>query len=113
MYKLDEVMIDRLENKDFTVKKYDFEIDFGKYTSAGQDFHIYAMHCRNLSDVIEDLKQQYNDYDPSYETSLWLDETGHGKNGAPYDMIDIYNDMLECESIIEELINSQRYKIAI
>jgi len=70
MYKLDEVMIDRLENRDFTVKQYDFEIDFGKYTSAGQDFHIYAMHCRNLSDVIEDLKQQYKNYDPSYETSL-------------------------------------------
>ena len=51
MYKLDEVMIDRLENKDFTVKQYDFEIDFGKYTSAGQDFHIYAMHCRNLRKI--------------------------------------------------------------
>ena len=48
----------------------------------------------------------------SYIIYLWLDETGHGRNGAPYDMIDIYNDMLECESIIEELIeeliNSQR-----
>ena len=23
---------------------------------------------------------------------LWLDEFGHGKNGAPYDMKDVYED---------------------
>lgn len=32
------------------------------------------------------------DYDVSEQTMLWLDEFGHGKNGAPYDMKDVYED---------------------
>lgn len=39
----------------------------------------------------------------SYETYIWLDDTGHGRNGAPYDMIDVYNDMLWWRNSLEEL----------
>ena len=38
-----------------------------------------------------------------YETYLWLDSDGHGKNGAPYDMKDLYEDMEACREIIYEL----------
>ena len=45
----------------------------------------------------------YNDFDVSYEAYLWLDNTGHGTNGAPHDMKAVYEDMEECEGFIYEL----------
>lgn len=37
------------------------------------------------------------------ETYTCLDHSGHGINGAPYDMRDVYNDMEECQDEIEKL----------
>ena len=42
------------------------------------------------------------DYDVSYETYLWLDNTGHGKNGAPYELEDILEDIKACEQYIQD-----------
>lgn len=39
-----------------------------------------------------DVISYCRDYDVSEQTMLWLDEFGHGKNGAPYDMKDVYED---------------------
>ena len=47
----------------------------------------------------------YQDFDVSYETSLWIGSDGHGKNGAPYEIKDIYEDMEECHEFIMELYN--------
>ena len=49
------------------------------------------------------LRDYINDFDVSYEAYLWLDDTGHGRNGAPYEMIDVYEDMEECLHNMEEL----------
>lgn len=38
------------------------------------------------------LDKVYNDYDVSQEAYYWLGEDGHGKNGAPDDMRDVYDD---------------------
>ena len=42
------------------------------------------------------------DYDVSYETYLWLDNTGHGKNGAPYELEDVLEDIKACEQYIKD-----------
>lgn len=76
------------------------DVEFSKYSSAGQDFHFSVENDENLAQNIMDY---YEGFDCSYETYIWLDSTGHGKNGAPYDMMDIYNDMKEIESDIEKL----------
>ena len=38
------------------------------------------------------------------EAYIWLDDSGHGKNGAPHDMKDVYEDMEACKSMLGELV---------
>jgi len=40
------------------------------------------------------------------EAYLWLDSNGHGKNGAPYRMRDVLDDMEEAEKMIETLLDA-------
>lgn len=75
---------------------------FSQYSPAGQDFNV-ELDYKTLGEIEDKLREYYDSYDPSYEASLWLDESGHGKNGAPYEMIDVYNDMKACEEMIDKL----------
>lgn len=78
--------------------------DFGKYSPAGQDFHVSAeLENMEIETLIDNLNSRYADFDCSEETYLWLDDTRHGKNGAPYDMKDLYEDMEACQEMIMEL----------
>lgn len=81
---------------------------FSKYSTYGQDFsfEINVNKSCVLDDIWRELNSYYEDYDPSYEAYLWLDDEGHGKNGAPYEMIDVYNDMKECEKNIKKLVDA-------
>lgn len=76
---------------------------FGKFSSAGQDFGFYIDNEKTLGRIASNILRYYEYFDVSYEAYLWLDKEGHGKNGAPYDMKDVYEDMIECESFIYEL----------
>lgn len=97
-------LLRRLIDASFTVTETENDIEFGKYSPAGQDFHFIVNkdEISDLNDLQDKLYDQYNDFDVSYETYLCLDNTGHGKGGAPYDMDDIYNDMSACQEYIEE-----------
>jgi len=75
---------------------------FSKFSPAGQDFNI-EFEAEDLEEVIEKIKERCVNFDCSEETSLWLDESGHGTNGAPYDMKDLYEDMDDCRDMIDEL----------
>ena len=75
---------------------------FSQYSPAGQDFYV-ELEYENLGEIEDRLREYYDSYDPSYEAYLWLDESGHGKNGAPYEMVDVYNDMKACEEMIDKL----------
>lgn len=76
---------------------------FERYSSYGQDF-IFSLDIAETSDEFcDNLYSYYSEFDVSSEAYLWLDCDGHGKNGAPYDMLDVYNDMKECEEAIHEL----------
>lgn len=101
---LPKKLIKAIENAGFSVSKDDNNMyDFGKYSSAGQDFHFHVDTGECLGDFLCNIFAYYQGFDVSEETYYWLDDTGHGKNGAPYDMRDIYNDMEECEGFIDEL----------
>ena len=52
---------------------------------------------------MHNLYSVYEDFDVSSEAYLWLDSDGHGTNGAPYDMKDLYEDFEACESAIYDL----------
>ena len=100
---LSEKLIKKIEEHDFSVTYDDGQYYFGKYSSAGQDFGFEIEKQDSLYKFAETILDYYHNYDPSYEAMLWLDSSGHGTNGAPYEMIDVYNDMVECEGFILEL----------
>ena len=78
-------------------------VRFGKTSPAGQDFGFSVNLGEDLIDFAANIKSTYSDFDISEETYLWLDRSGHGQNGAPYDMRDCYNDMEACKEAIYEL----------
>ena len=101
--KLSKKLIDKIKKNDFAVCEDEGGYDFRKYSSAGQDFGFYIDKQASLSDYAYAALNYHDCYDPSEEAYLWLDSSGHGRNGAPYEMIDVYNDMVECKSFIYEL----------
>lgn len=83
------------------------EFTFSKYTPAGQDFSFsVTMQDDDLDSLIGNIKEYYDNFDVDEEAYLWLDETGHGKNGAPYRMKDVVEDMEEAEKMIDRLLDS-------
>ena len=85
---------------------------FEKYSPAGQDFY-FSVSVPNEEDedtfydnVADAIYTYFEGFDVSYETYIWLDEEGHGKNGAPYDMSDVYKDTESCEKMIDDLWRS-------
>ena len=77
--------------------------EFGKYSSAGQDFNFAVDIGENIDEFCDNVRAVYNNFDVSYETYLWLDDTGHGTNGCPYDMKEAYEELEECEEFIWDL----------
>ena len=90
------------EKLDWTMTIEGKEFLFSKYSPAGQDFNI-SIEAGNLEEIIEGLKAYCYNFDCSEETYLYLDNSGHGISGAPYDMKDLYEDMEACLEMAEEL----------
>lgn len=82
---------------------------FENYSPAGRDlsFEVCVPNDEDEDVIYENVADAIADYwegfDVSYETYIWLDETGHGKNGAPHDMKDVYEDTESCEKMIHDL----------
>lgn len=55
--------------------------------------------------MIDSIHQAFDNFDVSYEAYIWLDNTGHGTNGAPYEMRGVLEDMEACEQMILDLYN--------
>lgn len=101
---LTDTLIDKIEEAGFSVDHEDGNIYyFGKFSSAGQDFGFSIDTEDSIETFANNVLEYYNNFDVSTEAYMWLDEFGHGKNGAPYDMKDVYTDMEECEDFIKEL----------
>lgn len=84
-----------------TTKSY--YIGLETWSPKNQDFCIEFDDIRSAKDLIHRLEEYAENYDPSEEASLWVDETGHGKNGAPYDLEDILDDMKWCKKVLTDL----------
>ena len=104
-------MVAIAQSFDWNVEVDDGFVEFQKYSSYGQDFRFTVERCGVFSDFCQAIYNYYDEFDVSYETYQWLDSSGHGTNGAPYDMIDVYNDMQECENNILELWRALYYGI--
>ena len=91
----------------FVKKGYRTEIDgntitFYKKAPNGLDFSFEADIGDDINDFSRNIYNTFMDYDVSYETYLWLDNTGHGKNGAPYELEDVLEDIKDCEQYIND-----------
>jgi len=95
-------IIKAAESLDWSVTYESGEFDFQKYSPAGQDFNM-SITGNTLDELKENLYEWYRSYDCSEEAYLWLDKSGHGTNGAPYNMKDLYDDMQACEDMVKEL----------
>lgn len=96
-----EELVEKIRVLGWSIEQIDETIfELGKFSPAGQDFHI-TIDSEGTADLfLNNLYKTYSNFDVSYETYLWLDKEGHGQNGAPYDMRDLYNDMESCRKNI-------------
>lgn len=90
-----EILNQIAKELDWNVSFEDNEIVFQRYSPAEQDF-FFKVPNDCLANVILSIEKYRDSFDISYESYIWLDNTGHGKNGAPYDMLDVYNDIKDC-----------------
>lgn len=56
------------------------------------------MKGNDTDSLLQEIEEYYEGFDPDYEACLWI-----GKNGAPYRIKDIVNDMEQAEAMIEKL----------
>ena len=70
-------------------------VELEKYSPQDQDFMAAIwFENENERDFIDKLRNYWENYDPDEEA---------GKNGAPYSLRDILNDMEDCKSMLREL----------
>ena len=58
----------------------------------GQDC-VIEVRGETFEELANAVMNWADNFDVSEETYIWLDNFGHGTNGAPYDMRDCYEDM--------------------
>lgn len=82
-----------------------FLVDIWLNSPEGMDYKV-SLKCLTgdaLNELVKGLEEEYEGFDVSEETYYYLDNSGHGTFGAPYDMKDAYEDMAVIKEIIKEL----------
>ena len=102
MKKSKEQLLKVAKGLDWSISDYGDTLEFSKYSDYGQDFSF----CIGSDDLIRNLGDYIGDFDVSEEAYKWLDDSGHGKNGAPYEMCDVYNDMEDCKEMMQKLLDA-------
>lgn len=88
-----------------------YGIELSRTSPCHQDYHIGVEFtirpCTTMEEALtiigDALWEEADSTDISYETYIWLDDMGHGKNGAPFDMKDCYEDMEWCVEQAKEV----------
>ena len=100
-----EQVTETAESLDWNVDIDDRYITFQWYSNAGQDFNVTINldGINDIADMADAVYDYYESFDPDEEASYWIGDDGHGKNGAPYHLRDLLDDMEECKEKIYEL----------
>ena len=99
-------VLEKIKSLGWTVSEDgEHEYMIGKSSPAGQDFNIHV-EGKTAEELVRNIYEAYDNFDVSEETYIWLDNTGHGKNGAPHHMRDVLEDMEVCEQRILDLYNA-------
>ena len=97
-----EVLEPLFAKEGYHIEINDDTVTFYKTAPNGLDFSFEVDIGDDINDFSRNINNTFMDYDVSYETYLWLDNTGHGKNGAPYELEDILEDIKACEQYIQD-----------
>ena len=102
-----EYLLSVIEKLNYDIQKEDEDFySIRAFSPCGQDC-IASINTENDANLfIANIKDYADNFDVSYETYLWLDNTGHGTNGAPYDMKDVYEDMEWWKNSLNKLANT-------
>lgn len=88
------------------------EFEFQQYTPVGQDFSFSVeMKDNDPDNLLSEIDEYYEGFDPDYEAYLWIGADGHGKHGAPYHIKDIVTDMEQAETMIKTLYEALKTTI--
>lgn len=99
-----EYILEKAQSLDYKVEQEDGIVySLRTFSPFGQDCYAEIDSENDAEMFINNLRNYADNFDVSYEAYLWLDETGHGKNGAPYDMRDVYEDMEWWKNAMTEL----------
>ena len=102
-------VIEKAESLNWNVKIRDNGYCLFETSSPeGQDYCVEFDDIDSKKKLIKELDNYCENFDVSEEAYLWLDSDGHGKNGAPYDMKDVYDDMQWCLDNTKELLEAIR-----
>lgn len=75
----------------------------------GGDYDGYiTLTGDTMEELAEDAYAAYENFDVDQETALWIDDDGHGKNGAPYHIRDILEEFENYERDLEFLWDTLR-----
>lgn len=88
---------------DWKMLIYTKYIELSKCTSHGLDF-TFTLGRNSIYQT--GIYEHYVNYDPSEETMKWVDASGHGKNGAPYELEDVLADMKEVKESLKTLFRN-------
>ncbi len=86
-------------------KEKQVELSLETWTPAERDVCIdFEFKDGTTKEQISKAFQEYYEsYDVSYETYIWLDWDGHGKNGAPYELKDVLEDTMWIKNELKKL----------
>lgn len=103
---------DIAEQEDWTVSGSENGTDwlFSIFSPAGRDFNI-ELDAKDEDELLAEFDRYIDGFDVSYETYIWLDNTGHGTHGAPNDMKDCYEDTEWCYNKAYELYERLRNEL--
>lgn len=95
-------LMNRLEKRGWNTELYEDGLELQKYSPAGQDF-VIQLEGETFDELVESAKKFNESYDPSKEAMRWIDDKGHGINGAPHDLIDLVQDLIWCKQETKKL----------
>lgn len=85
--------------------KKQVEVSLEKWSPTGRDivFEYEFKDNTTKEQIYKTFKEYDESYDVSYETYIWLDWDGHGKNGAPYELKDVLEDTMWIKNELKKL----------
>ena len=106
-----ENLQEQVEKLGWSMKIYEDYISLTIYSPKEQEHYheITLKHLENgdvdFHSFIEELYECVENFDVEENTMLWVDDEGHGKNGAPYRLKDVLKDMEWCKKQSVKLYN--------